>query len=242
MRDSTPLFCAPYSRRNSVFSSSSISRKSCSIPASTTTYSEPVVSKKLSSSCQRSSLCSSRLNESCFLLQTYRNGLAVSKCSPLRSFFSSSVASSEFASCPASRCGSSRSNTAFSAAASLFPVRTSRSSVPRRLLTASPSAMMSSRLMTSISPSGSTLPVTWWMSPSSKIRTTSAIMSVSRMLERNLLPRPSPAEAPLTRPAISTNSTTAGIIFCDPEMAESVRSRPSGTATTPTEGSIVAKG
>ncbi len=44
----------------------------------------------------------------------------------------------------------------------------------------------------------------------SKQRTTCAIASTSRMCERNLLPSPSPCEAPATRPAISTNSTVVG--------------------------------
>ena len=49
---------------------------------------------------------------------------------------------------------------------------------------------------------------------SSKQRTTWTIASVSRMLARNWLPRPSPFDAPATRPAMSTNSTIAGTIFC----------------------------
>ena len=48
------------------------------------------------------------------------------------------------------------------------------------------------------------------------------------MCVRNLLPRPSPVLAPLTRPAMSTNSKTAGTIFCDLEIVESVSSRSSG--------------
>ena len=74
------------------------------------------------------------------------------------------------------------------------------------------------------------------------MRTTSAIISVSRILARNLLPRPSPAEAPFTKPAISTNSTTAGMIVFVPEILAKVANLPSGTATTPTAGSIVQNG
>ena len=37
--------------------------------------------------------------------------------------------------------------------------------------------------------------------------------STSRIFPRNWFPRPSPLEAPLTNPAISTNSTVAGVIF-----------------------------
>ena len=45
---------------------------------------------------------------------------------------------------------------------------------------------------------------------SSKQRTTWTMASVSRMLARNWLPRPSPLEAPSTRPAMSTNSMAVG--------------------------------
>ena len=52
----------------------------------------------------------------------------------------------------------------------------------------------------------------------------------------------SPWLAPLTRPAISTNSTLVGTIFCDLLRLERTSNRGSGTATTPTFGSIVQKG
>ena len=104
------------------------------------------------------------------------------------------------------------------------------------------SARMSSVLMVSTSESGSTLPATWVTSGSAKKRTTSAMASVSRMLARNWLPRPSPWEAPATSPAISTNSTVAGTILAGWSMAASASSRASGTGTMPTLGSMVAKG
>ena len=104
------------------------------------------------------------------------------------------------------------------------------------------SARPSSRLITSASRAGSTLPDTWMTSSSSKQRTTWTIASTSRMLARNLLPRPSPWLAPFTRPAISTNSTRVGTSSFELEMAESLAKRGSGTATTPTLGSIVQKG
>ncbi len=75
-----------------------------------------------------------------------------------------------------------------------------------------------------------------------KIRTISKIASVSRMFERNLLPSPSPFDAPATRPAMSTNSIAAGIVLADCEKVESLPSRASGTATIPTDGSIVQNG
>jgi hypothetical protein len=43
-------------------------------------------------------------------------------------------------------------------------------------------------------------------------------------------------------PAMSTNDTVAGMIFCEPKISASFASRESGTPTTPTFGSMVAKG
>ena len=85
-------------------------------------------------------------------------------------------------------------------------------------------------------------PTTWTTFGSSKQRTTCAIASVSRMLARNWLPRPSPFDAPATSPAMSTNSTTAGITFSGFAIAASASSRGSGTSTMPVFGSIVQNG
>ena len=76
----------------------------------------------------------------------------------------------------------------------------------------------------------------------SKQRTTCPIASVSRMFARNLLPRPSPFEAPSTRPAMSTNSMVVGITRCGLTISASLSRRKSGTGTTPVFGSIVQKG
>ena len=73
-------------------------------------------------------------------------------------------------------------------------------------------------------------------------RITWQIASLSRMLARNLLPSPWPSLAPRTMPAMSTNDTVAGMIFCEPKTSASRCSRGSGTPTTPTLGSIVANG
>ena len=93
-----------------------------------------------------------------------------------------------------------------------------------------------------MSEAGSTLPSTWVTSSSRKTRVTWQIAADSRMWERNLLPRPSPSDAPRTMPAMSTNSTVAGTTRAESNRAASFGSRGSGTATTPTFGSIVAKG
>ena len=82
-----------------------------------------------------------------------------------------------------------------------------------RRSTISRSAMTSSRSMVSMSRMGSVEPSTWMTFSSSKQRTTWTMASVMRMLPRNLLPRPSPREAPFTSPAMSTNLMTAGVVF-----------------------------
>ena len=96
--------------------------------------------------------------------------------------------------------------------------------------------------MTSMSESGSTRPATCTTSPCSKQRTTWQIASVSRMLARNLLPSPSPLDAPATSPAMSTNCIVVGMTFCGLTMPAMTSSRGSGSSTTPTFGSIVQKG
>ena len=66
--------------------------------------------------------------------------------------------------------------------------------------------------------------------------------SASRMCDKNLLPRPSPVEAPFTIPAMSTNETGAGRIFSELKIVASCARRTSGRFTTPMFGSIVANG
>ena len=96
----------------------------------------------------------------------------------------------------------------------------------------------------------------------SEQKLTWTIESHSRMLARNLLPRPSPVLAPLTRPAMSTNSMLVGTSFfdfdrslnicghgrlccciCSVRIKESLTCNlSSGTATTPMLGSMVQNG
>ena len=64
---------------------------------------------------------------------------------------------------------------------------------------------------------------------------------VLRMLARNLLPSPSPFEAPFTSPAISTISIVVGTTRLGLSISASRMSRSSGTVMTPTLGSIVQK-
>ncbi len=104
------------------------------------------------------------------------------------------------------------------------------------------SARISSVLIVSMSSFGETLPSTWTTFSSLKARMTWQIASDSRMFARNLLPRPSPSEAPRTMPAMSTKSTVAGRSRWEPKISASLFRRGSGTPTTPTFGSIVANG
>ena len=71
------------------------------------------------------------------------------------------------------------------------------------------SAKISSVLIISLSLSGSTPHSTCTISESLKCLSTWTIASTSLICERNLFPSPSPLLAPLTSPAISTNSVCA---------------------------------
>ncbi len=62
------------------------------------------------------------------------------------------------------------------------------------------------------------------------------------MWDRNALPIPSPLLAPRTIPAMSTKLTVAGTTRSEAYSSPSTASRGSGTPTTPTLGSMVAKG
>lgn len=112
----------------------------------------------------------------------------------------------------------------------------------------SSSANCSSKLMMSISSlaclmmSSSGLLSALTMSSFLKALTTWQMAWHSRMWARNLLPRPSPLDAPATRPAMSTNSTVAGTTLLVSYILASMSSRSSGTGTIPTFGSMVAKG
>ena len=106
----------------------------------------------------------------------------------------------------------------------------------------SKSAKTSSTLIISISSTGSILPETWIIFSSSKQRTTSTMASTSLIWDKNLLPSPSPFEAPLTRPAISVNSKDVGTVLFGTYNSSRKVNLESGTVTTPTLGSMVANG
>ena len=77
---------------------------------------------------------------------------------------------------------------------------------------------------------------------SSKQRITWAMASTWRIWLKNLLPKPSPLEAPATKPAMSTNRMAAGKMRLEPNISANTANRASGTSTTPTFGSIVQNG
>ena len=68
------------------------------------------------------------------------------------------------------------------------------------------------------------------------------IVFVSLTWERKVFPKPSPLDAPLTSPAMSTNSTIAGITFSGETNSANLFNLSSGTSTIPKFGSIVQKG
>ena len=68
------------------------------------------------------------------------------------------------------------------------------------------------------------------------------IASVSRMFAKNLFPNPSPFEAPLTKPAMSTISIVVGTMRSGVINSAICVMRSSGTVIVPTFGSMVQNG
>ena len=228
----------PISARNSAFSSSSNSAMSLSMAAQIATMG----AFSCSASAFRRSKCGLSVKPSSDTFATYMAGFAVSRNSG-RSRASSSLSKpNERTGLPSFKCGSSFSSTATSFCASLSPDLARLPSRTMAFSTLAKSASANSVPMVSMSAIGSTLPATWMMLSSSKQRTTFTMASVSRMLARNWLPKPSPLLAPATRPAISTNSTIAGCMRCGLTILANSSMRGSGTSTMPTFGSMVQNG
>ena len=175
-------------------------------------------------------------------LQTYSTGLAVIRPSWLYGPRSSGASSARRAGLPSRNSVTAFIIRASCSLASFSPLLAFFSSGLMRFSRLSRSASMSSVSTVSASDTGSILPSTWVMSSSMKQRSTWATASTSRILARNWLPSPSPLEAPRTRPAISTKVMRVGMISCEPAIWARVSSRGSGTATSPTLGSMVQKG
>ena len=98
----------------------------------------------------------------------------------------------------------------------------------------SKSLSCSSVSITSLSFTGPISPSTCIMFSSSKHLVTWTIASTSLMFAKNWFPKPSPLLAPLTKPAISTNSKIAGTTFSGSTIFSSSVNRLSGTVTIPT--------
>ena len=189
------------------------------------------------------SRCGLLLKPSSATLAMYMVGLAVSRFSCFSSSRSSSPETTSVRAGRASfRRGIRRSSRSRCFTASLSPPRATRETRSSWRSALSRSASASSVLITSMSFSGSMRLATCTTLSSRKQRTTCAMASVSRMLARNWLPRPSPFEAPATSPAISTNSIVVGTMRCGFTMAEMRSCRGSGTGTMPVLGSMVQNG
>ena len=175
-------------------------------------------------------------------LATYITGFEVSNCSSRSSRRSSLARDTARAGTPWSSAARTRTYSSWCRAASFSPLFINFAMRSTALSITARSARANSVLMTSTSEIGLMRPATCTISSWSKQRTTCAMASVSRICARNLLPRPSPCEAPATNPAMSTNSTVVGTIFSGRTIAASAASRPSGTGTMPTLGSMVQNG
>ena len=143
---------------------------------------------------------------------------------------------------PCSRTALYASRTATSTLASLFPAAATFCCLASLASTVSRSLSCNSVSIISLSLTGSIVPSTCVMFSSSKHLSTCIMASVSLILPRNLLPSPSPFDAPLTSPAISTISHVAGTILPGCTISASFVSLSSGTVITPTLGSIVQNG
>ena len=172
----------------------------------------------------------------------YIVGLIVKKLIELIAAFSSLVNSKERSVKPSSKCTFTFSSAAFCSFASLSPPFAFLALRKIAFSALSISASTSSVLITSISSAGSIVPATCITFSSSKQRTTWPIASVSRMFAKNWLPKPSPLDAPFTKPAISTNSILVVRMRCGFTILASSSRRGSGTGTTPVLGSMVQKG
>mmetsp|Transcript_27070 Transcript_27070/g.80288 ORF Transcript_27070/g.80288 Transcript_27070/m.80288 type:complete len:214 (+) Transcript_27070:708-1349(+) len=137
----------------------------------------------------------------------YTAGFAVSSWYSLRMSMSLALHSPYLTSLSDSSHSLSFSAVASSSSCSFFSPRLRHFSIASiAFFTFSRSLRRSSLWMISRSATGSTRSSTWMTSASSKPRHTWKMPSTAEMWERKLLPRPSPDDAPRTRPAMSTTS------------------------------------
>ncbi len=178
-------------------------------------------------------------------LHTYSMGFCVSSCS--RSHAPASLAATPPAAARA-RAGAPDSSTGSTAVSRRCVAAASADLAAARLLEATRfstdcrSARMSSVSRMPMSRVGSAVSCTWITSASSKQRTTCRMQCTDRMLPRKALPRPAPAEAPFTSPAMSCTSSCQPPTFALFSRPPSTARRGSGTSTSATLGSMVQKG
>mmetsp|Transcript_31420 Transcript_31420/g.72888 ORF Transcript_31420/g.72888 Transcript_31420/m.72888 type:complete len:219 (-) Transcript_31420:10-666(-) len=212
MRLLHPLSSTPRASRNSACSSGVRLTSSSSTFAETTTALSPVFAatsitfsvKELPSASSSSETLAAKIID--FFVSNPKFFTAAS------SFSSSSNTRAGF---PSIKTAWSFSSAPFSMSAPVILFLTSFTTLTSRLSIWSMSAKINSKLIVSMSRTGSTSPSTCVMLSSSKHRTTCTIASHSRMSFRNLLPSPSPFEAPFTSPAMSTYSICSGMTLKD---------------------------
>mmetsp|Transcript_42390 Transcript_42390/g.90199 ORF Transcript_42390/g.90199 Transcript_42390/m.90199 type:complete len:325 (-) Transcript_42390:540-1514(-) len=225
----------PRDSRNSDLSSSSRSTSSASTWAETRTVDAPS-EEACSASLADMSFPPARSASATFA--AYIIFFRVSSPSP-RTAASSSSSSSAFL---AGRLSFSTAATFSSAVPSLESAFRSFFTLSILFSTWARSASASSKLISSASLTGSTLPSTCITLSSSKHRTTCTIASHCRIVARNWFPSPSPSDAPFTSPATSTNSSVVGTTFTLSLISARAARRGSGTSTMPVLGSMVQKG
>ena len=147
------------------------------------------------------------------MFAAYITGLAVKRNKSLTISFSSSLSSISLAGVPFSSSAYTLSRRSASTMYFLSPPFAELRALAALFCTLSISAKISSNSIVSISLKGFTLPSTCVMLASSKHLTTCTIASTSLICDKNLLPSPSPFDAPFTSPAMSTNSSTVGVTF-----------------------------
>ena len=210
---SSPEDDKPSSDKNSFFSSCSIPASSSSILAHITNTFELSFSASLRIEATWTLDAASFAKSSSATLAAYITGLFVRR---LQEFIISSSSISSVLKALAEIPDSNKFLICFNSSLSFDNILSERipfSALEIRFSTISRSENISSRFIVSISRTGFTVPSTWVTFESSKHLTTCTIASTSRICDKNLFPSPSPLLAPLTNPAMSTNSIIAGNFF-----------------------------
>ena len=153
------------------------------------------------------------------MFATYRIGLFVKRWNVFNTSTSSALYSRLFTQSPSPQWLTSFSRRSASNFNFLSPLFAKRFVLSNFLSSESKSESNNSVSIISASLTGSTDPLTCTIPESSKHLTTWIIADVSLIWPKNLFPNPSPLFAPWTNPAISMNSTVAGITFSSRQFA-----------------------